>query len=200
MILKAAIPAVVALLAMPGAPAGAQTPAGDCLKSVPAGVRMVCETPELTELHNRLTMTMARASARAGPNERKALARAHRDWLASRDACAGSAQKKRCLEDAYSSRIVSLELSSGLADSKGPFPFTCGVGQTAWVTFGATYIPSARMQSSDYDLILFARADAEERAAGDEIIFENNEFRLLTVAGKLLLSGNDGELWCDIGH
>lgn len=192
-VLSATCPSLAA--AQPGA-----APAQDCLKAVPAVLRVICEEPGLTELHHRLTVTMARAAARAGLNERKALARAHRDWLASRDACAGSAQPRRCLEDAYAGRIVSLELSYGLAEAKGPLSFSCGVGQTAWVTFGATYVPSARMQSSDYDLILFLRGETENPAPGDERVFENNDFRLLTVGGQLLLSGNDEELWCDIVH
>ncbi|MEC9368501.1 MAG: lysozyme inhibitor LprI family protein [Pseudomonadota bacterium] len=194
------IRAMIAAALMQGLTGTAAVQAASKVCAAPASpmARAICADAELSALDARLASTLESIAAKVGPNERAALSRGQRDWLRSRDACTGSGDMKTCAKTAYRSRIAQLEIEAGLVPAKGPIAFGCGEGQTAWVTFAQGLPPAARLLSSDYDLMLFG---GEERPArGDEKVFENNGFTLVTSGGLMLLAGQEGALLCRVDH
>jgi uncharacterized protein len=106
--------------------AAAAGPSFDCRKVEAGGIPdMVCKDDRLAALDRKLAEVFAAASRKAA-NERPRLLQAEqRGWVKGRDDCWKSDDKRRCVEDAYRSRIVTLQARYRLVPSTGPVFYAC---------------------------------------------------------------------------
>jgi uncharacterized protein len=118
---------IVGLILFWGWNAGAGPAAGpsfDCARA-PAGSieAMICTDPELTELDRALASVYGQAARKAGNERPPLLKAAQRGWIKGRNDCWKSDDKRRCVADSYSLRIVELQARYRLADRVGPVTF-----------------------------------------------------------------------------
>ncbi len=106
--------------------AAAAGPSFDCRKVEAGGIPdMVCKDDKLAALDRKLAEVFAAASRKAANERPPVLQAEQRGWVKGRDDCWKSDDKRRCVEDAYRSRIVTLQARYRLVPSAGPVFYAC---------------------------------------------------------------------------
>ncbi|RRU25749.1 MliC family protein [Stenotrophomonas sp. 278] len=123
------------------APAPAQGPSFDCNQARSDAETQVCNDAELSALDRRLAELYK--AAQTSPDELD-IAAEQRGWVKGRDACWQAVDARRCLVEAYQTRIVELQI----ANTPGPAPatvnFVCeGSDKPLAVTFYNEIEPNA---------------------------------------------------------
>ena len=97
------------------APASVQGPSFDCNQASSDAETQVCNDAELSALDRRLAELYK--AAQTSPDELD-IAAEQRGWIKGRDACWQAVDARRCLVEAYQTRIVELQI----ANKPGPAP------------------------------------------------------------------------------
>jgi len=106
--------------------ARAEGPSFDCAKVEAGSIEeMVCKDKGLTALDRKLAEVYSAASKKA-VNEHPPLLKAEqRGWIKGRNDCWKSADRRKCVEDNYRSRITELQAKYRLVPAIGPVTYAC---------------------------------------------------------------------------
>jgi uncharacterized protein len=106
--------------------ARAEGPSFDCGKVEAGSIEeMVCKDKGLTALDRKLAEVYSAASKKA-VNEHPPLLKAEqRGWIKGRNDCWKSADRRKCVEDNYRSRITELQAKYRLVPAIGPVTYAC---------------------------------------------------------------------------
>ena len=178
------------LLAMAGLPllsSQAAEPSFNCAK-VPAGSieALICQTPSLGELDQRLTKVYQQASAKA-VNEHPPLLKAEqRGWIKGRNDCWKAKDKSLCVSDNYRMRIAELQARYALLPATGPVFYSCD-GQPAKevvATFYPTDPASAVVEFGDSTSLMLQEVSASgSRYQGRNESFWEHQGKAVVVWG-----------------
>lgn len=104
-------------------PTGPVTPSFDCANAGSEAEKLVCSDYGLAALDNRLAEIYAAELAK--PDASKDLTSYQRGWVKERDDCWKAEDQKRCVEEAYRTRIAYLQINSPGAMAATAVEFTC---------------------------------------------------------------------------
>jgi uncharacterized protein len=105
---------------------GATGPSFDCSKVEPGGIAaLVCADEGLSALDRKLAAVYTEAANKARNEHPPVLKAEQRGWVKGRDECWKSDDKRHCVEDAYSRRIIELQALYRLVPSTGPVTYVC---------------------------------------------------------------------------
>lgn len=91
------------------APSAASGPSFDCAKADAEAEQMVCNDPELAALDRQLAAEYQHAQAQPGADE-ATLESVQRGWVSGRDDCWKADDVRRCVLEAYQTRLVELKI------------------------------------------------------------------------------------------
>lgn len=115
------------------APVAAQGPSFDCNQARSEAETQVCNDAELSGLDRRLAALYR--DAQASPDELDVAAE-QRGWVKGRDACWQAVDARRCLVEAYQTRIVELQIEAATGPAPAPATFICeGTDKPLAVTY-----------------------------------------------------------------
>lgn len=106
----AATPAAVPEPA-PASPIAMQSPSFDCAKAISGAEKQVCSDAELAALDRQLAAQYALNGKSTQDMSR--LAAEQRGWTKGRDACWKDDNPRRCVLEAYRTRLVELKINAG---------------------------------------------------------------------------------------
>lgn len=166
-------PAAAAEPAAPAvtAPAPAQGPSFDCNQARSDAETQVCNDAELSALDRRLA-ELYRA-AQTSPDELD-IAAEQRGWIKGRDACWQAVDARRCLVEAYQTRIVELQIATTPGPAPAAVNFVCeGSDKPLAVTYYNDIEPNAALIRLGQDQAIAFLAPA---ASGARYTREGVEF------------------------
>ncbi len=108
----------------PAPPKVVPQPALDCRATTDAFEAFTCSDPALVALQKMVASEYAKAQA-APVADVAMLATTQDDWRQTRNDCNTAADRRRCSEDAYKSRLVQLKIDSGEVVMPPPVDFAC---------------------------------------------------------------------------
>jgi uncharacterized protein len=135
----------------------AAAPGVDCARAVGAVEKLVCNDDGLATLDRALAEVYGRAE-RSLPAKDVALQReAQREWIKKRDAYAKTADVRACVERAFRTRTIELQIVSGQLTAPAAVPFACqGHESTPFSTaYYQTDPPSAVFTFGDQQVVAF---------------------------------------------
>jgi uncharacterized protein len=104
----------------------AEGPSFDCGKVKPGSIEeMVCKDDKLAALDRKLAEVYGAASRKAVNEHSPVLNVEQRGWIEGRNDCWKSADKRRCVEDAYMLRIAEFQTRYRLVPATGPVFYVC---------------------------------------------------------------------------
>ena len=166
-------PAAAAEPAAPAvtAPAPAQGPSFDCNQARSDAETQVCNDAELSALDRRLA-ELYRA-AQTSPDELD-IAAEQRGWIKGRDACWQAVDARRCLVEAYQTRLVELQIATTPGPAPAAVNFVCeGSDKPLAVTYYNDIEPNAALIRLGQDQAIAFLAPA---ASGARYTREGVEF------------------------
>ena len=168
-------PPVTAEPAAPAAPAPApapeQGPAFDCNQARSDAETQVCNDAELSALDRRLAALYK--AAQTSPDELD-IAAEQRGWIKGRDACWQAVDARRCLVEAYQTRIVELQIANTPGPAAAAVNFVCeGSDKPLAVTYYNDIEPKAALIRLGQDQAIAFLAPA---ASGARYTREGVEF------------------------
>jgi len=86
---------------------------------------MVCKDKALSALDRKLAEVFAAATKKAVNEHPPILKAEQRGWIKGRNDCWKSADRRKCVEDNYRSRIAELQAKYRLVTATGPFTCAC---------------------------------------------------------------------------
>ena len=123
------------------APAPAQGPSFDCNQASSDAETQVCNDAELSALDRRLAGLYK--AAQTSPDELD-IAAEQRGWIKGRDACWQAVDARRCLVEAYQTRIVELQIATTPGPAPAAVSFVCeGSDKPLAVTYYNAFEPNA---------------------------------------------------------
>ena len=166
--------------------AGAQTgsPSFDCAKAESEAEKLVCSDEALAKLDGALASVYAKALESFPADEISELKAYQRGWVKGRDECWKEDDLRTCVELAYRTRIVELEIQSGQLEVPAPVDFACdGLESTRVVAvfYSETDPPSVVLTVGDDQVIAFrspAASGAKYDAANVELWEKGGEATL----------------------
>jgi len=134
----------------------------DCSRAAPGVEVVICAQPDLAALDREMTRLYRQAEGEA-PGD--ALRDSQRDWLQSRDACAGAGSPPDCLMGAYAGRIYELKTAYAATRapggiSRGPQAWRCADDTQLRLVFIDIYRPVLWLDSSAGQVMLSRTASA----------------------------------------
>jgi uncharacterized protein len=141
--------ALVAALVTGSVAVRAQAPGAptfDCRKAAGKVELLICTDAALAALDRRLADVYAKAMAASPANVAATQKALQRGWIKGRDDCWKSAETRTCVQREYRSRIVELQIVSGLVQGLGPMTLKCTGAPSSPVTatfYNETDPPSA---------------------------------------------------------
>ncbi|PZQ64410.1 MAG: hypothetical protein DI570_05390 [Phenylobacterium zucineum] len=165
--------AIVMALAGSAAPALA-APSFDCRKATGQIQPLICRTPELATLDQRLAQVFATAQPKTDAAGRARLRTEQRGWIKGRDDCWKADDKPACVKDAYVRRIAELQATYRLAPAIGPARFQCdgNAAKEVVVTFFGTDPPTAVAEFGDRTSLMYAAPSG----SGARYVGRNEQF------------------------
>lgn len=122
-------------------PASTQGPSFDCNQARSDAETQVCNDAELSALDRRLAALYQ--NAQTSPDELD-IAAEQRGWIKGRDACWQAVDARRCLVEAYQTRIVELQIATAAGPAPAPVTFVCeGSDKPLAVTYYNQIEPNA---------------------------------------------------------
>lgn len=160
-------------LAFTAPASAAQGPSFKCSEKMPSSVEdIICKTPELGALDQRLASAYNAALKKAGADS-KVLKAEQRGWIKGRDECWKSDDKPTCISSSYRQRTVEVQSTYGLVNSTGPVTYDCGRNGTVSATFFQTEPPSLAAVYKDQRSLM----TADQSASGSRYQGQNESFR-----------------------
>jgi uncharacterized protein len=137
----------------------AQGPTFDCNQARSDAETMVCNDAALSGLDRRLAELYKGVQTR--PDELD-IAAEQKGWIKGRDACWQAVDPRRCLQEAYQTRIVELQLEAMSGPGPAPVAFVCeGSDKPLTVTWFNDLEPqAARVQLGKDQALVFAAPSA----------------------------------------
>lgn len=167
----AAEPTAPAVPAPTPAPAPAQGPSFDCNQASSDAETQVCNDAELSALDRRLAELYK--AAQTSPDELD-IAAEQRGWVKGRDACWQAVDARRCLVEAYQTRIVELQIATTPGPAPAAVNFVCeGSDKPLAVTYYNEIEPKAALIRLGQDQAIAFLAQA---ASGARYTREGVEF------------------------
>lgn len=121
-IVAASLSASVSLLAE-AAPTG---PAFSCAKVAQGSIEaLVCADAELSALDRKLAGVYSSALKKAANEKPPQLKATQRGWVKGRNDCWKASDKRTCVKDSYTERIVELQARYRLVKAHGPVRYVC---------------------------------------------------------------------------
>jgi len=155
--------------------APAAAPSLDCARAAAGSIEaMICTDPELRELDRALASVYGQAARKAGNERPPLLKAAQRGWIKGRNDCWKSDDKRRCVADSYSLRIVELQARYRLADRVGPVTFQCdhNPANEVIVTWFATNPPTLIAERGDQVSLMVRQPGAVRYQGRNELLWE----------------------------
>lgn len=153
------------------APAPAQGPSFDCNQARSDAETQVCNDAELSALDRRLAEFYK--AAQTSPDELD-IAAEQRGWIKGRDACWQAVDARRCLVEAYQTRIVELQIATTAGPAPAAVNFVCeGSDKPLAVTYYNEIEPKAALIRLGQDQ---ATAFLAQAASGARYTREGVEF------------------------
>ncbi|WP_313455454.1 MliC family protein [Stenotrophomonas sp.] len=153
------------------APAPAQGPSFDCNQASSDAETQVCNDAELSALDRRLGELYK--AAQTSPDELD-IAAEQRGWIKGRDACWQAVDARRCLVEAYQTRIVELQIATTPGPAPAAVNFVCeGSDKPLAVTYYNEIEPKAALIRLGQDQAIAFLAPA---ASGARYTREGVEF------------------------
>ncbi len=153
------------------APAPAQGPSFDCNQARSDAETQVCNDAELSALDRRLAELYK--AAQTSPDELD-IAAEQRGWIKGRDACWQAVDARRCLVEAYQTRIVELQIATTAGPAPAAVNFVCeGSDKPLAVTYYNEIEPKAALIRLGQDQ---ATAFLAQAASGARYTREGVEF------------------------
>jgi uncharacterized protein len=153
-------------------------PSFDCA-AVEAGsiAAMICADEELSALDRQLSVVFSQASKRAKTEQPPLLQTEQRGWIKGRDDCWKDADKRECVDEAYTRRIAELQARYRLVASNGPVRFVCDgdPANEVVVTFYETDPPTLIAERGDSVSVMYLRrsASGSKYQGGNESFWEH---------------------------
>jgi uncharacterized protein len=119
-------------------------PGFDCSKALSDAEKLICTDNKLAELDNQLRGVYQTALGNFPERERKNLKAMQRGWIKGRDDCWKADNLRSCVQYAYESRIVELQIQGGQLTVPEPVNYRCESGEYDYLTaifFTDTLIP-----------------------------------------------------------
>jgi uncharacterized protein len=135
----------------------------DCGRVRPGSVEeTVCSDGGLAALDRRLAEVYAAAQKKAENEKPPVLQAEQRGWIKGRDECWKSADRRGCVERAYTLRIAELQARYRLLPATGPVTFACDGDARSQVvaTFFATDPPTLYAERGDSVSLMFLQPSA----------------------------------------
>src|SRR3954470_16142673 len=101
--MKRILAGIVAVASVAGAASGAQAQSFNCRRAYFADEKLICMSPELSRLDERLNRIFGQTRRLLSPSGRNALDREEERWVVARRRCGPDHQ---CVEDFYRDRIA----------------------------------------------------------------------------------------------
>jgi uncharacterized protein len=141
----------------------AEGPSFDCAKVEAGSIEeMVCKDKGLTALDRKLAEVYSAASKKA-VNEHPPLLKAEqRGWIKGRNDCWKSADRRKCVEDNYRSRITELQARYRLVPAIGPVTYACDGDpkNEVTVTYFKTDPPTLIAERGDQVSLMYVQPSA----------------------------------------
>lgn len=103
-----------------------QSPAFSCAKVEAGSIEaLVCKDAELAALDRKLSKVYASALKKAANEKPPQLKATQRGWVKGRNDCWKAEDKRACVKDSYTDRIVELEARYRLVKAHGPVRYVC---------------------------------------------------------------------------
>lgn len=160
---------ILALVLSGSGSARAAEPTFDCTKASHEIEKLICQDDALARLDVTMDRTFRAAEARLSGRELNQLRSVQRGWVKGRDDCWKESDKRQCVVEQYTDRIVSLQVEHGLVPARAPVTFTCdGSDEDLVVTVFESDPPAARFTRGDEHVIMIGRrAGSGARYEGD---------------------------------
>lgn len=133
-------------------------PSFDCTRVAEGSIEhLVCSTPELAALDNRLQGVYSAASSKAANQHPPVLQAEQNGWIKGRNECWKADDKPLCIKTEYQRRVAELQARYQLVAAKGPFQFQCGKssGDRILVTFYESDIPTLIAERGDQTSLMY---------------------------------------------
>lgn len=145
------------------ASATALGPSYDCAKVKAGSIEeLIRKNKDLSALDRKLSAIYAEAVTKAVNEHPPVLKAEQRGWIKGRDECWKSADRKTCVENAYTLRIAELQASYRLVPGGGPFYYACeeNPANEIIVTFFRTDPPTLIAERGDSVSLMYLQPSA----------------------------------------
>ncbi len=159
---QAPTPPAASTVAEPVRAEGATGPGFDCAKATSEVEKLLCRDAALAALDRELAAQYQKVLAATRGEERERLTAVERGWVKGRDECWKDDQARRCIEEAYRTRLAELRIGEG-ARPAGVQEYRCNDdGQPLSAVFYDQFEPRVAVVSHGRDqAIVFAAAAAD---------------------------------------
>ncbi|PSV48405.1 META domain-containing protein [Photobacterium indicum] len=103
----------------------AESPSFDCDKASGQVEERICNDDALAALDTKMEMVYDQAIQNIPDSERSIMKAMQRGWIKGRNECWKGQDERACVEYAYKSRIVDLQVAGGLIEVPSPVGFNC---------------------------------------------------------------------------
>ncbi len=148
---------IVGVVQAPAPPTG-DGPSFDCRKARGTVPQLVCRDAGLAGRDRALADAFAKALTTWESAEARRQRSLQREWVKRRDACDKGVDVRACVEQAYRTRLVEVQVSAGQAEAKPPVSFECVGGEQTALTavyYGSTDPPAVRLTLGAETVIAF---------------------------------------------
>ncbi|MFK8329688.1 MliC family protein [Pseudomonas sp. BJa5] len=118
---------LLACLLSTGLALAANGPSFSCDKAEGMALK-VCQSPQLSELDQKLAALYQRALDQADSDTKKQLKATQRGWIKGRDECWKASDADACVLEQYQVRLVELQIRSGAVQVPAAVEFDCDDG------------------------------------------------------------------------
>ena len=118
-------------------------PSYDCSKASNKVESIICQTPELQRLDNKLHHIYQTVLRQISSEEKPLLRAFQRGWIKGRDDCWKSDKLGQCIEDNYKTRVTELEIQAGSTPIPEPVSYQCQHQRLMVYFYNETEIPVA---------------------------------------------------------
>lgn len=155
-------------------PTTKSTPSFNCTKAKSSIETLICETPDLAILDNKLQGIYQAAQKKARNQHPPLLKAEQRGWIKGRNDCWKSETPKDCVNQAYQLRIAELQARYQLVPQLGPFRYQCGASPAdeLFVTFHQTEPPTLIAERGDKLSLMYL----SQAASGAKYLGQNESF------------------------
>lgn len=150
-------------------------PSFDCASASGQVEELICKDEKLAALDRQLADLYSAAEKRSSTADAASQQSKQRDWIKRRNACSRDTDVRACVDMAYRTRIIALQIMSGQIAATTSAAYTCeGHGSTPFLTafYNDTDPPSALLTyGSDKVTAFIAPSGSGARYVADGVEF-----------------------------